>query len=48
MPPANESNITVGGNSTRVLGDPNEDNFINFYSTVECEMTEFCLKVLFI
>jgi hypothetical protein len=33
-----EPQAEVGNNSTRILLEPNEQNFVNFFSTSECEM----------
>jgi len=38
FPNCDTSQINVGKNSTRVLAEPNEENIINFFSTVECKL----------
>lgn len=32
-----KSSVTVGKNSTCVLGHPNEQNFVNLFAAVECK-----------
>jgi hypothetical protein len=38
MPPTNKTEeMKVGENSTCVLGQPNERNFVNLFAAVECK-----------
>jgi hypothetical protein len=41
-----EPQAEVGNNSTRILLEPNEQNFVNFYPTSECEMIYVSLHSL--